>query len=296
MRFCLLSSATVSGYLRGVAQRVKWRADRMTKTNSTADFPKLPPTLRAERRGAVAILTLARPEKRNALDDDTVAGLDTFFTSVPDGVRAAVLAGEGDHFSAGLDLTELTERDIIEGIAHSSSWHRAFAHIEFGRVPVVAVLHGGVIGGGLELAAAAHVRVAERSAFYALPEASRGIYVGGGGSVRLPPLIGTSRMMDMMLTGRTLSAEEGQTVGLTHYLVDNGAGLAKGVELATRIAGNTSFTNYAVMHLLPRIARSDPATGFAAEALAAGIAQGDPEAKAHLRAFLEKRGPKVVRK
>jgi (methylthio)acryloyl-CoA hydratase len=160
-------------------------------------------------------------------------------------------------------------------------------------VPVVAVLHGAVVGGGLELAAAAHVRVAERSAFYALPEASRGIYVGGGGSVRLPPLIGVARVMDMMLTGRTLSAEEGQLIGLTQYLVDEGEGLAKGMELAHRIAGNVPFTNFAVMHLLPHIAKSDPATGYVTEALAVAIAQGDEEAKARLKAFLEKRAPKV---
>ena len=157
------------------------------------------------------------------------------------------------------------------------------------------MLHGAVVGGGLELAAATHVRVAEHSAYYALPEASRGIFVGGGGSVRLPPLIGTARMMDMMLTGRTLSAEEGQAIGLTQYLVGSGEGLAKGLELATKIAGNAPFTNYAVMHVLPRIAQSDPATGYATEALTAAIAQGEGEAKARLKAFLEKRGPKVMR-
>jgi enoyl-CoA hydratase/carnithine racemase len=288
----------VTGYLRGTADRVKWRRQHrivMTKAASSAEFKNLPPTLRAERRGAVAVLKLARPEKRNALDDPTVAGIETFFSGLPDGIRAVVLAGEGEHFSAGLDLSELTERDVFAGIEHSRFWHRAFTAVEFGSVPVVAVLHGAVVGGGLELAAATHVRVAERSAFYALPETSRGIFVGGGGSVRLPPLIGTTRMMEMMLTGRAMSAEEGQTIGLTHYLVDNGAGLAKGIELATKIAGNAPFTNYAVMHLLPRIARSDPATGLATEALAAAIAQGDDEAKARLKAFLEKRGPKVAR-
>jgi 1,4-dihydroxy-2-naphthoyl-CoA synthase len=76
-------------------------------------------------------------------------------------------------------------------------------------MPVVAVLRGAVIGGGLELAAAAHIRVAERSAYYALPEAARGIFVGGGGAVRIPRLIGTTRMIDMMLTGRTYTADEG---------------------------------------------------------------------------------------
>jgi enoyl-CoA hydratase/carnithine racemase len=267
----------------------------MTSKDSKSDLPKLPPTLHAERRGAVAVLTLKRAEKRNALNDPTVQGIEAFFSALPEGIGAVVLAGEGEHFSAGLDLSELSERDVMAGIAHSQSWHRAFERIEFGTVPVVAVLHGAVVGGGLELAAAAHVRVAERSAFYALPEASRGIFVGGGGSVRLPALIGASRVMEMMLTGRTFSAEEGHALGLSHYLVEKGEGLAKGLELAQRIAGNAPFTNFAVMQLLPRIARSDPATGFATEALAAGIAQSDEEAKARLKAFLEKRGPKVAR-
>ncbi|HEX4407811.1 MAG TPA: crotonase/enoyl-CoA hydratase family protein [Xanthobacteraceae bacterium] len=264
-------------------------------TEPTTDFADLPPSLHAERHGPVAVLTLNRAQKRNALDDTTVRGMEAFFTSLPSDIGAVVLRGDGDHFSAGLDLTELVERDTFEGILHSESWHRAFEHIEFGKVPVVAVLHGGVIGGGLELAAAAHIRVAERSAYYALPEGSRGIYVGGGGSVRLPPLIGTSRMMDMMLTGRTLSAEEGQSIGLTQYLVGDGEGLAKGIELATKIAGNAPFTNFAVTHMLPRIAKSDRAAGFATEALTAAIAQGGEEAKARLKAFLEKRAPKVVR-
>jgi len=98
-----------------------------------------------------------------------------------------------------------------------------------------------------------------------------------------------------MLTGRTLSAEEGQAIGLTQYLVDAGAGLAKGLELAERMASNAPFTNFAIMHLLPRIARSDPAAGFTTEALAAAIAQGNEEAKTRLKDFLEKRAPKVAR-
>jgi enoyl-CoA hydratase/carnithine racemase len=248
-----------------MADRVKWRHGGKIPMNDPAtatEFAQLPPTLRAERRGEIAVLTLARPEKRNALDDPTVRGIEMFFSSLPEDIRAVVLHGDGDHFSAGLDLAELAERDAFAGVMHSNSWHRAFERIEFGAVPVVAVLHGAVIG--------------------------------GGGAVRLPSLIGTARVMDMMLTGRTLGAEEGHAIGLTQYLVDDGAGLAKGLELAHRIAGNTPFTNYAVTHLLPRIARSDPATGLATEALAAAIAQGDEEAKVRLQAFLQKRGPKVT--
>jgi enoyl-CoA hydratase/carnithine racemase len=264
-------------------------------TPSKSGFPKLPPSLAAERRGEVAILTLKRPQKRNALDDATILGIEAFFSTLPADIKAAVVHGAGEHFSAGLDLGELTERDVAEGVQHSRMWHRAFERIEFGKVPVVAVLHGAVVGGGLELAAAAHIRVAERSAYYALPEGSRGIYVGGGASVRLPRLIGVTHMQDMMFTGRIYSAEEGQSLGLSHYLVGNGKGLAKGIALAERIAENAPLTNFGIMHVLPRIAESDPASGYLAESLMAAIAQGSNEAKARLKDFLEKRGNKVLR-
>src|SRR4029077_1995377 len=115
--------------------------------------------------------------------------------------------------------------------------------------------------------------VAERSAYYALPEGSRGIYVGGGGSVRLAALIGGARMMDMMLTGRTYSAEEGQAIGLTTYLVEPGKGFAKGLELAQRIAGNAALTNFAVMHALPPIPGMYRAVGYEIEALMSQIAK-----------------------
>ena len=213
---------------------------------------ELPRSLKAERRDDIAILSLNRPEKRNAIDDPTVAGIEAFFATLPDAIKAVVLTGEGEHFCSGLDLNELTTRDVPQAIAHSRSWHRAFERIEFGKVPVVAVLHGAVVGGGLEIAAACHIRVAETSAYYALPEGSRGIFVGGGGSVRLPRLIGTARMMDMMLTGRIYGAEEGQAIGISHYLAPAGAGLAKGIELAQHIAGNAPMTNFAVTHVLRR--------------------------------------------
>ena len=259
----------------------------------TLSIKGLPTSLKADRNGDVAILRLARPQKRNALNDETILGIETFFTSLPDGVGAVLLAGEGEHFSAGLDLSELQERDIKQGIAHSGLWHRAFEKIQFGKAPVVAVLHGAVVGGGLELAAAAHVRVAERTAYYALPEGSRGIYVGGGGSVSLPRLIGVARMMDMMLTGRTYSAKEGQAIGLSTYLTEAGRGFDKGLEIAKHIASNAPLTNFAVMQALPRIAEMDPSAGFAVEALMSSIAQADGEAKARLKDFLEKRAPKV---
>jgi enoyl-CoA hydratase/carnithine racemase len=248
-----------------------------------------PKTLKCERHGAVAVLTLARPAKRNAIDDATALGIERFFDHLEPDVHAVVMQGEGDHFSAGLDLNEMLETPVYEGIHHSRLWHRIFDKIEFGRVPVIAVLKGAVVGGGLELACAAHVRVAERSAFYALPEGQRGIFVGGGAAVRLSRLIGVARMTDMMLTGRSYNAEEGNALGISTYLADNGKGFAKALELAATAAKNRPVTNFAILNVLPRAAEGDRATAYLLEALMAGIAQGDEEAKQRLRDFLEKR-------
>ena len=256
---------------------------------------ELPASLVAERRGETAILTLSRPQKRNALNSETVLGIETFFRLLPDAVKVVIIRGEGENFSAGLDLSELTESGVAEAIDHSRTWHRVFEGIEFGRVPVIAVLHGAVLGGGLELAAACHVRVAEATAYYALPEAQRGIFVGGGGSVRLPRLIGTAKMMDMVLTGRVLGAEEGQAAGISGYLVEPSAGLEMALGLAAKIASNAPLSNFAAIQALPRIARAEPSTGLLLEALMSAAAQSDPQAKSRLRAFLEKRAGKVLR-
>jgi enoyl-CoA hydratase/carnithine racemase len=135
--------------------------------------------------------------------------------------------------------------------------------------------------------------VAETNAFYGLPEGQRGIFVGGGGSARIPRLIGVSRMTDMMLTGRVFDAEQGQAIGLSNYLVGEGEGLAKAFELADRIATNAPLSNFAITQALPRIADASPATGLFMEALMSSIAQGDDAAKQRVRDFLEKRAAKV---
>jgi enoyl-CoA hydratase/carnithine racemase len=251
------------------------------------------PLLAIEMIGAVAKITLCRAAKRNALSDDLVRELQTCFESLPSSARAVVLAGDGPAFCAGLDLSEVRENNTTEAVFHSRMWHAAFERIGFGRVPVVAVLHGAVVGGGLELASACHVRVAETSAFYALPEGSRGLFVGGGGSVRISRLIGVSRMTDMMLTGRVLSAEEGHAAGISHYLVEPGQGLEKAMELAARIAGNSPMTNYGVMHVLPRIADQSIQDGLMTEALMASVAASDPETQQRLAAFLDAKANKV---
>jgi enoyl-CoA hydratase/carnithine racemase len=243
--------------------------------------------------GEVAVIRLCRAAKRNALNDALVAALRDIFQGLPDAVRAAVVSGEGEHFCAGLDLSELQERDAAAGVKHSRMWHAALDQVQSGPVPVVAALHGAVVGGGLELAASCHIRVADETAFYALPEGSRGIFVGGGGSVRIPRLIGVSRMTDMMMTGRVYNAQDGERAGFAQYLVPAGQSLNKALELAKRIAQNAPMTNYALMHALPRIAEQSADHGLFTEALMAGIAQSAPEAKDRVRAFLEGRAAKV---
>jgi (methylthio)acryloyl-CoA hydratase len=160
-----------------------------------------------------------------------IADIQTCLQDLPQGTRAVILYGEGEHFCFGLDLSGISS-DPAEGFALSQTWHHAFGQIEACTVPVIAVLHGAVIGGGLELASAAHIRVAEASTYYALPEGLRGIFVGGGGAVRIPRLIGVPRMADMMLTGRTHTAAEGLQAGFSQYVVEAGRGLEKATELA----------------------------------------------------------------
>jgi enoyl-CoA hydratase/carnithine racemase len=249
--------------------------------------------LKLEVQGEIAIVRLTRAAKRNALSDALILALRDTFETLPSTVRAAVLDGEGPHFCAGLDLAELQERDAGEGMRHSRMWHAALDLLQHGPVPVISALHGAVVGGGLELASACHIRVADSSTFYALPEGSRGIFVGGGGSVRISKLIGTARMTDMMMTGRVYNAEEGERAGFAQYLVPEGTAFDKALEIARRVAGNAPLTNYALMHALPRISEQSTDHGLFTEALMAGIAQSAPEAKERVRAFLEGRAGKV---
>jgi (methylthio)acryloyl-CoA hydratase len=262
----------------------------MTNQKATTDLISLEITGDSQE---IAVIRLTRPTKRNAINDGLMAAIKDVFENLPSTVRAAVIAGEGDHFCAGLDLSELQERDAGQGLMHSRSWTVALDKVQFGSVPVVAALHGAVVGGGLELATTCHIRVADETTFYALPEGSRGIFVGGGGSVRIPKLIGAARMADMMFTGRVYNAVEGEKVGLAQYLVPKGQAFEKAMDIAKRIAQNAPLTNYALMHALPRIAEQNADHGFFTESMMAAIAQSAPEAKARVKAFLDGKAGKV---
>lgn len=244
------------------------------------------PHLRVRVDDAIAFVTLERADKRNALCDAAIDSLEAVFRDFDDGVRAVVLNGAGEHFCAGLDLSENSTRDPIDVLRVSQRWHKVFHEIQFGGRPVIAVLHGAVIGGGLELALAAHVRVIERSAFFQLPEGKRGIFVGGGASVRVARILGPDRMTEMMLTGRRYDAVDGERLGLGHYLTDAGAGLALATQLARETAQNSPLSNWATIHALSRIHDMSMADGLFTESVTSALMLASPEARERMERFL----------
>jgi enoyl-CoA hydratase/carnithine racemase len=247
---------------------------------------------RVEVRDGIAVMTFDRPDKRNAMNDGLIDALDRLFSKPPADARAIVLTGAGGHFCAGLDLAEHQQRSAEDTVHHSRNWHRVADLIEFGGLPVVSALTGSVIGGGLEIAAATHVRIAEPCVRFQLPEGLRGIFVGGGATVRVGRILGADRMREMMLTGRSYGAAEGLALGLCHYTVGAGAALPLALELAQKIASNAPFSNYLMLQAIGRIGDMARADGLFAESLAAAMAQTTEGAAEGLRAFLEKREPK----
>ncbi|SUA99289.1 Probable enoyl-CoA hydratase echA8 [Pannonibacter phragmitetus] len=246
-----------------------------------------------ELKGKVALVGLNRAEKRNAISDRVVEALALAIVRAEREAKAAVLFGYGSHFCAGLDLAEHVERSPIEGVRNSRRWHAVFGGIEHGTIPWISALHGAVVGGGLELAASTHIRVADATTFFALPEGQRGIFVGGGGSVRVARLTGVARMTDMMLTGRVVPASSAEAWNLAQYVVGEGEALAKATELAEAAASNAELSNYAVINALPRIQDMAKEDGLFVESFIASFTATSPEAEERLRAFLEKRAARL---
>ncbi|MGJ8584016.1 MAG: crotonase/enoyl-CoA hydratase family protein [Marinosulfonomonas sp.] len=239
----------------------------------------------------IATLTMNRPHKRNAMCDDLLVAIDGFFSNPPKEVKAVVLTGTAGHFCSGLDLSEHVARDAEGTMRHSRGWHQVMERIQFGGLPVVSAMFGAVIGGGLELATATHVRIAEPSTIFQLPEGRRGIFVGGGASVRVGRILGADRMIEMMLTGRRYSADEGLALGLAHYSVGEGEALDMAQDLARKISKNAPLSNYIMIQALSRIEDMAKADGLFTESLCAAMTQTSPDALEGLAAFLEKRKP-----
>lgn len=249
-------------------------------------------TVKIDVADSIATITMTRPDKRNAMCEELLEALDAFFSAPPEGVRVVVLTGTAGHFCSGLDLSEHVHRSAEENLYHSRKWHGVMEKIQFGGLAVVSAMFGAVIGGGLELAASTHVRIAEPSTIFQLPEGRRGIFVGGGATARVSRLLGADRMTEMMLTGRKYNADQGLALGLTHYSVGEGEAMALAQQLAGKIARNAPMSNYLMIQSIARISDMSQADGLFTESLAAALSQTTPDAEEGLRAFLEKRTPR----
>ena len=245
--------------------------------------------------GPVALVGLNRPGKRNTMNDEVVLALKTAVERASEEADVGVVFAHGDHFSAGLDLGEALESATRPPPRKRkrNNWHSAFDSIARGPIPWVAALHGAVVGGGLELATAAHIRVGDETAFFGLPEGQRGIFVGGGGTVRIQRVIGYSVMADMMLTGRMLDVQDALQLHIVRYVVSKGEALSKACELAKRIASNTPETNWKIVNVLPRVNDLAHDDGLFMEYLTSNLAR-PPEAADRLREFLEGRAAPLL--
>lgn len=248
--------------------------------------------LKIDIKDRIATLTMNRPDKRNAMCDALLDALDAFFSAPPAEVRVAILTGTAGHYCSGLDLSEHVHRSPEDNLRVSRRWHEVTDKMQFGGLVVVSAMFGAVIGGGLEIAAATHVRIAEPSVIFQLPEGRRGIFVGGGATARVGRLLGPDRMTEMMLTGRKYNATQGVALGLAHYAVGEGEALALAEELASKIAANAPMSNYLMIQSIARISDMSQADGLYVEALSATLAQATPDAEEGLQAFLEKRAPR----
>jgi enoyl-CoA hydratase/carnithine racemase len=247
--------------------------------------------LKIDIEGPIATLTMNRPGKRNAMCDELLDAIDGFFSTPPEEVRVVILTGTEGHYCSGLDLSEHVARNAEGTMRHSRNWHRVMEKIQFGGLPVISAMYGAVIGGGLEMAAATHVRIAEPSTIFQLPEGMRGIFVGGGATVRIGRILGADRMCEMMLTGRKYNADEGLALGLTHYTVGEGEAMALARKLAAKIAKNATLSNYMMIQAISRIEDMAKADGLFMESMCAAVSQTSEDAEEGLKAFLEKRAP-----
>lgn len=248
-----------------------------------------------ELRGDVALIGLNRPDKRNALSPELMAGLKDAVDRAGRESKCVVLYGHGKNFSSGLDLAWAAEAWKEGGrskLPFADPRDSCFEALARGRVPVVAALHGAVLGGGFEIAASAHIRVADETAFFGLPEGSRGIFLGGGGSVRIARLIGAARMQDMMLTGRTLGASAAEQCGVVQYVVPEGRVLEDALELAGKICANAELSNFAIVNSLPRLQDMSYDDGLFFERMVAEFTRSS-ESIDRLHDFLDRRAPRM---
>ena len=248
--------------------------------------------VRVERDAEIAIVTVDRVEKMNALNETVIKQIGAAFDSLrsdPD-VLGVILTGAGQKaFVAGADIGELAQMTPTTGVATSRLGQQVFASIERFPKPVVAAIGGYALGGGFELALACHIRMASRNARFGLPEVTLGIIPGYGGTVRLARLTGLGRAIELTLTGEMFDAEQAERLGIVTHVVERDALLD---EATTLLRGITSNGPVAVRLALESIYTAlDVNTRQAMDHEAAlfGVLASTDDMKEGMTAFLEKR-------
>lgn len=247
-----------------------------------------------ERRESLAIIRLDRPEKLNALSREMLMALSEDFKQLESqpGLRAVILTGAGERaFCAGTDITELSQLNENEARETSKRGQAVCDQIESFPVPVIAAVNGIAAGGGCELALACHLRIASTNAEFSLPEIKLGVIPAYGGTQRLPRDIGYGRALDVMLTGKTLSAEEALRIGLVNRVTEPAVLLSETELLANDIAKLAPLAIRACLQAVTRGLELPLEKGLALETeLFAGLFATE-DMREGTSAFLEKRTP-----
>jgi enoyl-CoA hydratase len=248
--------------------------------------------IKVEHKGAVAVVTIDRADKLNALNASIVADLFDAFISLADAddVRGIVLTGAGPKaFVAGADIGELATMTPLSGVGVSRAGQDAFRFIETMRKPVVAAVNGFALGGGLELALACHLRIASENAKLGLPEVKLGIIPGYGGTVRLPRLVGRGRALEMILTGEMIDAAEAHRIGLVNRIVPQAELLSNAEALVGKIATNGPVAVAFAIEAVDHGYNSTTEDALRLESNLFGLLAATADMKEGMAAFLEKR-------
>jgi enoyl-CoA hydratase len=246
-----------------------------------------------ERKGSIEIIRLNRPEKLNALSREMIVSLaDTFNHLQSDNdLRAIVLTGASDVFCAGTDINELTQLQPDDAVKVSERGQSLCNQIESSPVPVIAAINGIAAGGGCELALACHIRIASTNARFSLPESKLGIIPGYGGTQRLTREVGTGRAVEMMLTGKTVSADEAFQLGLVNRVTSSDDLAAVAESLAAEIAQLAPLAIRACLKAIILGGELPLPEGLALETELFASLFATEDMREGTRAFLEKRPP-----
>ncbi|RCS26275.1 enoyl-CoA hydratase [Polaribacter sp. WD7] len=247
-----------------------------------------------EKKKALAVITINRPKKLNALNKATIEELHTAFKNVEEdnSVRVIILTGSGTKaFVAGADISEFSNFGIQEGLHLAQKGQEIlFDYVANLFKPVIACINGFALGGGLELAMACHFRIASENAKMGLPEVSLGVIPGYGGTQRLPQLVGKGKAMEMIMTAAMISAEDAKVNQLVNYVVPQEELLPLAEKLASRIANNSSTAISAAIRAINANYEKE-VNGFDIEIQEFGECFGTEDFKEGTTAFLEKRKP-----